>query len=165
MHIKADTHVFIGADAKQTLLLDVYKRCSIEACGLLIGRIDEADNWHVEAALPLRNISDSPSYFEFAPEELLAADLAYPNQIIGVYHSHPGGFAKPSQTDRQNMKRVNVSQRIPWAWLIVCGPFQPVPAEAEQAESATQAEATILAFHHYADEGLCSIPLHFGTEV
>ncbi|HEV2583111.1 MAG TPA: Mov34/MPN/PAD-1 family protein [Ktedonobacteraceae bacterium] len=165
MHIKTDARIFISLGAKQALLLDVSARRTIEACGVLIGSIDEAGNWHVESIHPLRNIFDSPTYFEFAPEELLAADLAYPGQVIGVYHSHPTGFAKPSQTDRQNMKRVNISQRIPWAWLIVCGPFQTSSLDTKQAEPAFKAEATILAFHHYADDGLCSIPLLIAPEV
>ncbi len=159
MHIKTDARVYISAGAKQSLLLDVYRRRSIEACGVLIGSIDDAGNWHVEGVHPLRNISDSPSYFEFAPEELLAADLAFPGQVIGVYHSHPSGFAKPSQTDRQNMKRVNASQHIPWAWLIVCGPFQPATKTPGQLREEDPLDATILAFHHYADEGLCSISI------
>lgn len=168
MHLKTDARIYISAGAKLSLLLDVYKRRSIEACGVLIGSIDAAGNWHVEAVHPLRNIFDSPSYFEFAPEDLLAADLAYPDQVIGAYHSHPSGFAKPSQTDRQNMKRVNVSQRIPWAWLIVCGPFHPIPIAPEQSQEKhleLLADATILAFHHYADEGLCSVPLRFETDI
>lgn len=167
MHVKMDARVFISAGAKQTLLLDVYKRQNIEACGLLVGRIDDAGNWYVELVHPLRNIYDSPAYFEFAPEDLLAADLAFPDQVIGAYHSHPSGFAKPSQTDRQNMKRVNVSQRIPWAWLIVCGPFHPsapAPGQAQEQDLEALADATILAFHHYDDEGLCSIPLQFEPE-
>jgi proteasome lid subunit RPN8/RPN11 len=159
MYIKTDACISLSADARRMLLLDVYTRRSIEACGVLIGSIDDEGNWHVEGIHPLPNIADSPSYFEFAPEDLLAADLAYPGQIIGVYHSHPTGFAKPSQTDRQNMKRVNVDQQIPWAWLIVCGPFGTMPPGNDQAEPAWQAEATILAFHHYAGEGLSSIPL------
>jgi proteasome lid subunit RPN8/RPN11 len=164
MHIKTDAHIFLSADARMALLLDVYERRNIEACGVLIGSIDDEGNWHVERVHPLPNIADSPSYFEFAPEDLLAADLAYPGQIIGAYHSHPTGFAKPSQTDRQNMERVNAGQQIPWVWLIVCGPFLATLSGDDQAEPAWQAEATILAFHHYAGEGLCSIPLQIAQE-
>lgn len=164
MHIKTNARIFLSADARKALLLDVYKRCSIEACGVLIGSINDEGNWYVEGIYPLPNIAHSPSYFEFAPEDLLAVDLTYPGQIIGVYHSHPTGFAKPSQTDRQNMKRVNIDQQIPWVWLIVCGPFGTIPAASGQAEPLWQAEATILAFHHYAGEGLCSIPLQIAQE-
>ena len=57
-HEKAE--VSIDARAYKTLLLDVYKRQRIEACGLLLGTIDQAGNWHVEETHPLRNTSDSP---------------------------------------------------------------------------------------------------------
>lgn len=164
MYIKKDAHIFLGAEVKQMLLRDVYERRSIEACGVLIGSIDDEGNWHVREIDPLPNIANSPSYFEFAPEDLLVADLTYAGQIIGVYHSHPTGFAKPSQTDRQNMKRVNADQQIPWVWLIVCGPFGTISTSAEQAESLRQAKATILAFHHFPGEGLCSVPLKIAQE-
>src|SRR5215831_12168269 len=97
--------VTISANAQKALLLDVFKRQRIEACGVLLGNIDDSGYWHVEEICPLRNIFDSPTYFEFAPEDLLAADIAYPDRVIGVYHSHPTGLAIASYTDRQNMKR------------------------------------------------------------
>src|SRR5215467_9809324 len=104
--------VSIGTKALETLLLDVYKHERIEACGLLLGTMDDAGNWRIDNAHPMRNIFDSPVYFEFAPEELLSADLAYSGRIIGVYHSHPTGLAVASRTDQQNMKRVNVEEHI-----------------------------------------------------
>ena len=66
------------------------------------------------------------------------------------------------------MKRVNVSQRIPWAWLIVCGPFQSTDLTFNQTQQQHQeplVDATILAFHHYSDEGLCSVPLRFDADI
>lgn len=162
MRAKNDVFVSLSADAQKTLALDVVKRQCIEACGILIGTIDSAGNWHVEAVHPLRNIHDSPTYFEFAPEDLLAVDLTYPGKIIGAYHSHPSGYARPSQTDRQNMQRVNESQHIPWAWLIICGPFPTEPLDASQQLWKLPA-SSILAYHHYPDEGLHSVPVHFAS--
>jgi proteasome lid subunit RPN8/RPN11 len=91
-------------------------------------------------------------YFEFAPEDLLEVELAYPGQTVGVYHSHPGGFAAASTTDRENMQRVNQEQHIPWAWLIIYGPFDKAFAQQESIPLTS-----ILAYHHYAAEGLCQI--------
>src|SRR5438270_202559 len=127
MRENSKVQLTISVNAQKTLLIDVHKRQRIEACGLLLGRIDEEGNWHVEEAHPLRNIFDSPVYFEFAPEDLLEVDMAYPGEVIGVYHSHPTGLAIASSTDRQNMKRVNVEQQIPWVWLIISGPFDRGP--------------------------------------
>ena len=136
--------------AQQTLLKDVLERANIEACGLLTGTMDEQGNWQIEQAYPLRNTHQSPVYFEFAPEELLNFELEHPGEIIGVYHSHPTGYPTASGTDRQNMRRVNVEQHIPWAWLIICGPFSGKrPSHANQL-----ADYTLVAYHYYPANGL-----------
>jgi proteasome lid subunit RPN8/RPN11 len=163
MRKQEKTEVTISAGAQKTLLMDVYKRQRIEACGLLIGSIDEAGSWHIEEVHPLRNIFDSPVYFEFAPEDLLAADLAYPDTIIGVYHSHPTGLAVASLTDRQNMKRVNVEEQIPWIWLIVSGPFNQAPTLLQQVQRHLLSipGSSIVAYHHYEGQGLRRIAIQF----
>jgi proteasome lid subunit RPN8/RPN11 len=166
MHKQADALVRLSAAAKRTLLLDVYKRRRIEACGVLIGSIDETDNWRVEAAHPLRNPFDSPVYFEFDPEDLLHVDLLYPGRVIGAYHSHPTGFATASRTDRKNMKRINVEQRIPWVWLIISGPFDRAPTLLQEEEDLLRIlpVSSFVAYHHYADTGLQQIELRFDDE-
>lgn len=148
--------VSIEASSYEALLLDVYKRKRIEACGLLLGTIDDAGNWHVDEIHPMRNIFDSPVYFEFAPEDLLSADLAYPGKVVGAYHSHPTGLAVASRTDHQNMKRVNVEEHIPWVWLIVSGPFDQAPSLLQQVQRRLQRipDTAIVAYHFYEDEGL-----------
>src|SRR5690242_282709 len=148
--------VSIEASAYEALLLDVYKRKRIEACGLLLGTIDDAGNWHVDEIHPMRNIFDSPVYFEFAPEDLLSADLAYPGKVVGAYHSHPTGLAVASRTDHQNMKRVNVEEHIPWVWLIVSGPFDQAPSLLQQVQRRLQRipDTAIVAYHYYEDDGL-----------
>jgi [CysO sulfur-carrier protein]-S-L-cysteine hydrolase len=160
-HQKAE--VTISASAQKTLLADVYKRQRIEACGLLIGSIDHSGNWHVEETYPLRNIFDSPVYFEFAPEDLLSADLAYPGRVIGAYHSHPTGLATASRTDRHNMKRVNVEEQIPWVWLIVSGPFNHAPTLLQHVQRHLQRipDLPLVAYHHYEGEGLRRIAIRF----
>ncbi len=166
MKKQADAWVSVSAAARKTVLLDVYKRRRIEACGVLIGTIDEAGNWHVEAAHPLRNPFDSPVYFEFAPEDLLQVDLLYSGRIIGAYHSHPGGLARASGTDRKNMKRVNVEQRIPWVWLIISGPFERDPSfkQEEHDLPVVAPRSSFVAYHHYDDRGLQSIEIRFDDE-
>jgi proteasome lid subunit RPN8/RPN11 len=159
--------VTISANAQKALLLDVYKRQRIEACGVLLGNFDDSGNWYIEEICPLRNIFDSPTYFEFAPEDLLAADIAYPDRVIGVYHSHPTGLAIASYTDRQNMKRVNVEEQIPWVWLIVSGPFDHAPTFLQLVQRHLQRlpNPSIIAYHHYADQGLRQIDIRFEEPV
>ncbi len=157
INMRKQAQVTISTLARKVLLTDVRQRQHIEACGLLTGSIDEQENWHVQRAHPLRNIFDSPVYFEFAPEDLLAIELDYPGQVIGAYHSHPAGIRVASSTDRANMKRVNVEQQIPWVWLILCGPFAGV-----DPESATWPEgASIIAYHHYTRQGLRQVAIRF----
>ncbi len=159
--------VTISTGALKTLLLDACKRQRIEACGLLLGSIDESGNWHVEESHPLRNIFDSPVYFEFAPEELLAADLTHPGRIIGVYHSHPTGLTVASFTDRKNMKRVNVEEEIPWVWLIISGPFDCPPTLLQHAQRYLRKipGSSIVAYHHYKGKGLRRVVVQFEEPV
>lgn len=148
----------LSLNAQKELFSDCSQRRDIEACGVLIGDIDERGNWYVAHAYPLRNIAASSVYFEFAPEELLEAELAHPEQIVGVYHSHPTGFAKASSTDRQNMQRVNQEQEIPWAWLIICGPFDASFAQRSQGRIPRE---SVIAYHHYQERGLERIAIYF----
>jgi len=148
-------YISLSIEVQKALFVDVYHRSSIEACGVLLGTIDEQGNWHVEQAYPLRNIFASPVYFEFAPEDLLQVEMEQPDRIVGVYHSHPTGFANASATDRENMKRVNKEQRIPWVWCIIRGPFTD---ELAQRHEGRITPSSIAAYHHY-DEGLQRVPL------
>lgn len=80
----------------------------VEACGLLLGRTEGADDEPgrlvAHAVHPARNArKGSFTSFELAPEDFVAADSAARDadlEIIGVYHSHPGASAAPSEADR-----------------------------------------------------------------
>lgn len=73
-----------------------------EACGLLVGRREEA-GCRVCRVEPSANLADEPEHrFEIDPalrfrlmRELRGSDL----DIVGHYHSHPDGAAAPSATD------------------------------------------------------------------
>ncbi|TMC16511.1 MAG: hypothetical protein E6J33_09560 [Chloroflexi bacterium] len=150
----ASAQVTISLDARNTLFNDVCQRPRIEACGILLGNIDSCGNWNIEQAYPLRNIFNSAVYFEFAPEDLLAVELDHPGQIVGVYHSHPTGFAVASSTDHENMRRVNVEQQIPWVWLIICGPFDETFEPGQKS--------SMIAYHYYEELELQEIAIEFG---
>jgi proteasome lid subunit RPN8/RPN11 len=141
--------VTVDRNAQHTLEVDVHRRRHIEACGLLLGNVDDQGNWSITQTVPLRNTFSSPVYFEFDPQELVEAELQYADSIIGVYHSHPTGFARASDTDRENMHRVNIEQAIPWVWLIICGPF----CSSNDHDTLLNTQK-ILAYHHFREEGL-----------
>ena len=154
MRKHANAQVTVSLDARNTLFNDVCQRPHIEACGILLGHIDSCGNWNIEQAYPLRNIFNSAVYFEFAPEDLLAVELDHPGQIVGVYHSHPTGFAVASSTDHENMRRVNVEQQIPWVWLIISGPFDETFEPGQKS--------SMIAYHYYEELELQEIGIEFG---
>lgn len=89
----------------------------IECCGLVIGRKDDAFGFIIDELAPTKNKAAEVDRFEIDPtiHIRLQRDLRRgPNGIIGVYHSHPGGIAKPSDRD------VAGAVMPGWVWLI-CG--------------------------------------------
>jgi proteasome lid subunit RPN8/RPN11 len=89
-----------------------------ECCGLLEG-IRQAGLMRVTALHPAQNLSDAADHFEISPADHIAAQkIARANgrQIIGCYHSHPGGAAEPSATDLAGAAEDN------FLWLIAAGP-------------------------------------------
>lgn len=86
-----------------------------EACGLLLGH-----GARIGHALPAANAAADPTrHFEIDPAVLIAAHRAARDgsgpQVIGYFHSHPNGLARPSATDAQDAAR---DGRI---WVIVAG--------------------------------------------
>ncbi|PTQ07363.1 peptidase [Sphingomonas oleivorans] len=69
-----------------------------EVCGLLFGRCDR-----IEAAASAANVAAHPAdSFEIDPQALFAAIRAERGggpRLIGHYHSHPNGSARPSARD------------------------------------------------------------------
>ena len=71
----------------------------LECCGLLLGR-----GGAITGAVPAANVAGEPWHrFEIDPAVLIAAHRAARAggpQVLGYYHSHPTGVARPSATDR-----------------------------------------------------------------
>lgn len=69
----------------------------LEACGLLAG-----SDGVVTEVIPVTNEARSPVRFRMRPVEQLAAFeriAAEGRELLAVFHSHPAGPARPSQTD------------------------------------------------------------------
>lgn len=98
-----------------TLLEEAEAAMPRECCGLLLG-----EGRRIERSQPAANVSADPfTRFEIDPRALLAAHRIAREggpQVMGYYHSHPVGEARPSATDCQNSTE---DSRI-WA-IIACG--------------------------------------------
>lgn len=85
-----------------------------EACGLLLG-----DGLRVVSAIVAANVAADPArHFEIDPATLIAAHKAERTaraRLIGYWHSHPSGHARPSATDRAQSAG---DDRV---WAIVAG--------------------------------------------
>lgn len=71
-----------------------------ECCGLLFG---DAGERRIDAQAPTANVHPQPeTHFEIDPQALIDAHRAGRSngpQLLGYYHSHPDGKARPSATD------------------------------------------------------------------
>jgi len=88
-----------------------------ECCGLLEG-MRTGNVFHVQALHPARNLAARSDRFEIdAADHIAAQKAARANgrTIIGCYHSHPDGAARPSDTDGLGAAQDD------FLWLIVAG--------------------------------------------
>ena len=86
-----------------------------EACGLLLGRRN-GDEVLITEAVASANIADQPARrFEIDPGlrlRLQKAEREGGGEVVGHYHSHPNGAARPSKTDCAKIFETNL------VWLI-----------------------------------------------
>jgi proteasome lid subunit RPN8/RPN11 len=89
-----------------------------ECCGLVEGLCEDASRFTVTALHPARNLAAGPDRFEIDPRDHIAAAKqarARGRAIIGCYHSHPRGAARPSASDIAGAAEDN------FLWLIAAG--------------------------------------------
>jgi desampylase len=93
MGIRVSRPVFDG------LLAEAARAAPEESCGILLG----TDGLICEARLA-RNVATEPRrHFEIDPQALVDAHRSARSggpPVLGYFHSHPGGPAEPSATDR-----------------------------------------------------------------
>lgn len=89
----------IAPSAHAAMLAAAAAAAPDEACGLLLGM-----GTSVTEAPAAANVHPHPRrHFEIDPAALIAAHRAARaggSQVLGYWHSHPNGLARPSQTDR-----------------------------------------------------------------
>lgn len=78
-----------------------------EACALLIGFEQPTGCILIEDVLLAPNVAeDKQRYFEIDPRVRINAEKKLrggAHKIVGVFHSHPAGEAKPSKTDENSV--------------------------------------------------------------
>ncbi len=88
----------ITPEAYAAIVAAAAAACPHEACGLLLG-----SGRHIAKAQKTANVAADPSrHFEIDPVALIAAHRALREggpQVVGYFHSHPNGLARPSATD------------------------------------------------------------------
>ncbi len=131
----------IGTPHLKSIVDAAEKAWPEEACGLLVGRTGPGAAWRIDRVEPAANVADDPRRrFEVDPgvrigleRELRGADQA----VVGVYHSHPGGPARPSATDRAMIFEPHLAWLITAvrggqavhtaAWMPIPDGFRPIP--------------------------------------
>jgi len=94
-----------------------------ECCGLIEGTRQDGEA-HAIALHPARNLATRADRFEIAPDDHFAAlktARANGRDLIGCYHSHPGGKAKPSRADLAGAEEED------FLWLIASLSGQDMP--------------------------------------
>jgi proteasome lid subunit RPN8/RPN11 len=94
--------LFLRAEHRAQLEREVRDSLPRECCGLVEG-VREHSDIRVTALHPTRNLSTSADAFAIDPEDqfrLLRALRGTSHEILGCYHSHPGGSTVPSERDR-----------------------------------------------------------------
>ncbi|MBB3859648.1 proteasome lid subunit RPN8/RPN11 [Novosphingobium hassiacum] len=105
----------IAPDAYATMVTAAAAARPLEVCGLLLGT-----GAHIATAQVTANVACNPDrHFEIDPAALIAAHRAVRDgsgpQVVGYFHSHPNGLARPSVTDAESAAR---DGRV---WIIVAG--------------------------------------------
>ncbi|ANU08648.1 Mov34/MPN/PAD-1 family protein [Paraurantiacibacter namhicola] len=88
----------IRPDAMSALLSEASTAHPRECCGILLG-----EGTRITAIQPAANVHPvAHTHFEIDPQALVDAHRAARDggpQVLGYYHSHPNGLARPSVTD------------------------------------------------------------------
>lgn len=86
----------------EAMIAQAHKHHPIETCGVIAG--PEGSNIPLRL-IPLRNVAQSSTFFEFDPQQQLQVWRemeAQGEEPVVIYHSHTGSQAYPSRTDIEN---------------------------------------------------------------
>jgi proteasome lid subunit RPN8/RPN11 len=120
-----------------------------EGCGLLVGR-DLPGERRIQRSIPVSNGEPNPlRRYSIAPEVFLQAEKAARAQaleVVGFYHSHPGGDSTPSASDEAEawphytyliVGMPTPADRAMKAWRLEPGGFVSDPIRLESGRTAS----------------------------
>jgi proteasome lid subunit RPN8/RPN11 len=96
----SDLRIVLPREVRTAMIEHARRETPHECCGLLLGR-----GWTIDEAVPMPNVAATPAtrfrvderaHFEL--RRRLRSALAG-REIVGAYHSHPSGPARPSARD------------------------------------------------------------------
>jgi proteasome lid subunit RPN8/RPN11 len=93
--------LYLRGDHWAQMEADVSTKAPEEACGMVAGIGNQAT-----IVIPVTNILHDPFRFRMDPQEQIRAFLMVDEkgwEILAVYHSHPKGISKPSETDFEEL--------------------------------------------------------------
>lgn len=102
---RSDATIVVPAAIRDRIRERAHEGRPEEICGVLGGEYDPGPGGrsHVHSQYPTTNVADSPhTRYRIDPEEQLAVFERLEDRgedIVGFYHSHPRGPARPSETD------------------------------------------------------------------
>lgn len=138
----ADT-VQVTRDVLARLLEEARRAPNEECCGLLAGR-----DGVISVVYPARNALQSAMAYEIAPEELfrLVRQIREAGlQLLGIYHSHPTGENRPSESDIERAY-------YPDAAYFILSPY-PGALQRVRAFSIREGRVTELEIHAATSQG------------
>lgn len=105
--------VNLPSEALDTIRRHARERAPAECCGALIGLLTDRpaaaassprpeDEVRVVRVLAARNVAESPTRYQVAPEDIMLAEAEAAEvglEVVGWYHSHPSSPPIPSATD------------------------------------------------------------------
>ena len=97
-----------------------------ECCGMIGGRDGQATSVH-----RARNVFASPLRYEIHPQDqfrIMSALEESGEELAGIYHSHTGSAAYPSQTD------INLAENWPDPLYVICSVADPDELEIRAFE-------------------------------
>lgn len=116
----------ISANLLEEIVSHSREEAPNECCGLIGGRNGQATSVH-----RAENVFASPLRYEIDPQDqfriLMALDESG-EELAGIYHSHTGSEAYPSQTDR------NLAENWPDPLYVICSVADPDEPEVRAFE-------------------------------